>query len=62
MKTGRPVKILYTREEVFFAHRGRHPTRIRAKTGFAKDGTIKAYDSDLVLDGGAPPSKTRSES
>ena len=25
--TGRPVKILYTREEVFYAHRGRHPMR-----------------------------------
>ena len=25
MVSGRPVKILYTREEVFYAHRGRHP-------------------------------------
>src|SRR2546421_499227 len=28
MKTGRPVKILYTREEVFYAHRGRHPMKM----------------------------------
>ncbi len=53
MKTGRPVKILYTREEVFLAHRGRHPTRIKAKTSFDKDGMITAYDADLLLDGGA---------
>ena len=28
-KTGRPVKILYTREEEFYAHRGRHPAGFR---------------------------------
>ncbi len=33
MKTGRPVKILYTREEVFYAHRGRHPMRLRYRAG-----------------------------
>ncbi len=33
MVTGRPVKILYTREEVFYAHRGRHPMRLRYRTG-----------------------------
>ncbi len=29
MITGRPVKILYTREEVFYAHRGRHPMQMQ---------------------------------
>ena len=33
MITGRPVKILYTREEVFYAHRGRHPMRMHYRTG-----------------------------
>ena len=33
MKTGRPVKILYTREEVFYAHRGRHPFHMTYRTG-----------------------------
>jgi CO/xanthine dehydrogenase Mo-binding subunit len=28
MITGRPVKLLYTREEVFYAHRGRHPMKM----------------------------------
>jgi len=53
MKTGRPVKILYTREEVFYAHRGRHPMRMKYRTGFTKDGKITAVDAKTVLDGGA---------
>ncbi|MEM7160262.1 MAG: xanthine dehydrogenase family protein molybdopterin-binding subunit [Myxococcota bacterium] len=52
-KTGRPVKILYTREEVFYSHRGRHPMRMKYRTGFDKTGKIKAVDARTVLDGGA---------
>ena len=33
MITGRPVKFLYTREEEFYAHRGRHPMRMHMKVG-----------------------------
>ena len=33
MITGRPVKMLYTREEVFYAHRGRHPMHMHYRTG-----------------------------
>ncbi|MBI2164575.1 MAG: molybdopterin-dependent oxidoreductase [candidate division NC10 bacterium] len=33
MLTGRPVKICLTREEVFYAHRGRHPVTLWFKTG-----------------------------
>src|SRR5713101_761329 len=32
--TGRPVKITLTREEVFYAHRGRHPVLMKVRTGF----------------------------
>jgi 4-hydroxybenzoyl-CoA reductase alpha subunit len=53
MITGRPVKILYTREEVFYAHRGRHPMLMRYKTGASADGVIKAVDARTILDGGA---------
>jgi 4-hydroxybenzoyl-CoA reductase subunit alpha len=53
MKTGRPVKILYTREEAFYSHRGRHPMRMRYKTGFARDGRITAVDAHTLIDGGA---------
>ncbi len=38
--TGRPVKILYTREEVFYAHRGRHPMRLKYRTGVTRDGRL----------------------
>jgi CO/xanthine dehydrogenase Mo-binding subunit len=52
-KTGRPVKILYTREEVFYAHRGRHPMRMKYRTGFTKDGKITGVDARTLIDGGA---------
>ncbi len=51
--TGRPVKLLYTREEVFYSHRGRHPMRMRYRTGVDREGRILALDARTVLDGGA---------
>jgi 4-hydroxybenzoyl-CoA reductase alpha subunit len=53
LATGRPVKITLTREEVFYAHRGRHPVLMRLKTGVQADGTIVAMDLETLLDGGA---------
>ncbi|CAN5666464.1 xanthine dehydrogenase family protein molybdopterin-binding subunit [soil metagenome] len=53
MKTGRPVKILYTREEVFYAHRGRHPFLMKYRVGATVDGKLKAVDAKTLLDGGA---------
>lgn len=53
MKCGRPVKLLYTREEVFYAHRGRHPMKMRYRVGASQDGRIDAVDGRLLLDGGA---------
>ncbi len=53
MVTGRPVKILYTREEVFYAHRGRHPMRLRYRTGIRRDGTLTGTDAVIHIDGGA---------
>lgn len=53
MMTGRPVKCLYTREEVFYAHRGRHPMRMHFKCGAKKDGTLTAVKSHIDIDGGA---------
>jgi 4-hydroxybenzoyl-CoA reductase alpha subunit len=52
MKTGRPVKITLTREEVFYCHRGRHPALLWVKTGLKKDGTITAMHFRSALDGG----------
>jgi 4-hydroxybenzoyl-CoA reductase subunit alpha len=53
MITGRPVKFLYTREEEFYAHRGRHPMRIHMKVGAAADGKLTAVDARTFIDGGA---------
>jgi 4-hydroxybenzoyl-CoA reductase subunit alpha len=53
MKTGRPVKILYTREEVFYAHRGRHPFHMQYRTGCSSEGKLRSVDARIVLDGGA---------
>ena len=50
--TGRPVKICLTREEVFYCHRGRHPTLMKVRTGVKKDGEITAMHFQTVLDGG----------
>jgi 4-hydroxybenzoyl-CoA reductase subunit alpha len=52
MITGRPVKIVLTREEVFYCHRGRHPTLMWVKSGVTKDGSIKALHFKTLLDGG----------
>src|SRR3989475_3970381 len=48
-----PVKITYTREEVFWAHRGRPRTIIDLKTGADKDGRITAVKARVIQDGGA---------
>jgi 4-hydroxybenzoyl-CoA reductase subunit alpha len=47
-----PVKITYTREEVFLAHRGRPRTIIDLTTGVKKDGSIVAVKARVVQDGG----------
>ena len=52
-KAGRPVKILYTREEVFLAHRGRHPMDMKMTLAATSDGRLTAVDSDVLIDGGA---------
>src|SRR5437764_439155 len=51
-KAQRPVKITYTREEVFWAHRGRPRTIIDLKTGVKNDGRITAVKARVVQDGG----------
>ena len=53
MLTGRPVKCTLTREEVFYAHRGRHPVLLWMRTGVSADGRITAMHLKSALDGGA---------
>ena len=53
MRTGRPVKFVYDREEVFTSTRQRHPMHIQLKTGMKKDGTLLAQQFKVIADGGA---------
>jgi 4-hydroxybenzoyl-CoA reductase subunit alpha len=48
-----PVKITYTREEVFWAHRGRPRTVVDLKTGVKNDGRITSVKARVIQDGGA---------
>jgi CO/xanthine dehydrogenase Mo-binding subunit len=53
MKAGKPVKLVYDREEDMVATTKRHPSRTIIKTGHRKDGTLVFMDIDFALDGGA---------
>ena len=52
-KAGKPVKLIYDREEDMAATPKRHPSRTRIKTAFDGEGRMLALDIDFVLDGGA---------
>jgi selenium-dependent xanthine dehydrogenase len=52
-RTGRPVKMLYTRAESLLFHPKRHATVIRIKTGAKRDGRLTAVEAELYGDGGA---------
>lgn len=49
----RPVKVAYTREEVFTSTLLRHPVSIRSKVGVMKDGKIVAREIELFWNTGA---------
>ena len=53
MKTGKPVKMNYNREQVFQYGRARHQFTHTMTTGVKKDGTILALKHLCYLDGGA---------
>lgn len=53
MKTGKPVKMNYTRQQVFLHSRARHQFRHVLKTGVKKDGTLLALANECYLEGGA---------
>ena len=52
-KSGRPVKIVNTREEEFVTSRYRYRMVIYLKTGVKKDGTIVAREAKVITDNGA---------
>jgi hypothetical protein len=53
LRTGRPVKILYSHEESFFGHVHRHPARLRYEHGATRDGRLVHVKARILLDGGA---------
>jgi CO/xanthine dehydrogenase Mo-binding subunit len=52
-KAGRPVKLIYDRLEDMWATTKRHPSRTKISAGFETDGTLRALEIEVDLDGGA---------
>jgi CO/xanthine dehydrogenase Mo-binding subunit len=53
LHTGKPVKMVYSREESFFGHVHRHPASLRYEHGSTADGRLVYVKAHIVLDGGA---------
>jgi len=53
LRTGRPVKMVYGREESFFGHVHRHPAKLRYEHGAGEDGRLVYVKATILLDGGA---------
>jgi CO/xanthine dehydrogenase Mo-binding subunit len=52
-KSGRPVKLIYDREEDMAATTKRHPSRTRHCTAVTRDGRLLGMEIEFVIDGGA---------
>ena len=52
-KSGRPVKMVYGRQEDIEATTKRHPAEVEITTGCDRDGTFRAASVRIVMDGGA---------
>ncbi|HDL65028.1 MAG TPA: xanthine dehydrogenase family protein molybdopterin-binding subunit, partial [Proteobacteria bacterium] len=52
-KTGRPVRLIFSRRESLIATYKRHPARVKARIGFKKDGSILAFQGEVYFDTGA---------
>jgi xanthine dehydrogenase D subunit len=58
LRTGRPVKMSYGREESFYGHVHRHPATMTYEFGAERDGTLVYAKAHVLLDGGAYASST----
>jgi xanthine dehydrogenase D subunit len=58
LRTGKPVKMSYNREESFFGHVHRHPATMHYEHGAAADGQLVYVRATIFLDGGAYASST----
>lgn len=53
LRTGRPVKMVYSREESFLGHVHRHPAILRYEHGADRNGRLRYVRCSITLDGGA---------
>ncbi|MGC0418050.1 xanthine dehydrogenase subunit D [Embleya sp. AB8] len=58
LRTGRPVKMVYNREESFHGHVHRHPAKMYYEHGATRDGKLVYVRARMYFDGGAYASKT----
>jgi len=58
LHTGKPVKMVYNREESFYGHVHRHPAKMYYEHGATRDGRLVYVRTRLFLDGGAYASST----
>ena len=52
-KSGKPVRVTFDREEVYWVNRGRHPSRIEMNLHADRKGRICGIETDALIDGGA---------
>jgi nicotinate dehydrogenase large molybdopterin subunit len=53
MKTQRPVRLVFTREESIISTAKRHPSRTVLRMGLMRDGRIRSLQMKMICDGGA---------
>jgi CO/xanthine dehydrogenase Mo-binding subunit len=53
LRTRRPVKMSYGRQESFYGHVHRHPSRVWMRHGASRDGKLVNIQARLLVDGGA---------
>ncbi|MEY9863033.1 xanthine dehydrogenase D subunit [Catenulispora sp. GAS73] len=58
LRVGKPVKMVYNREESFFGHVHRHPASMKYTYGATAEGKLVFADVEIVLDGGGYTSAT----
>jgi len=58
LHTGKPVKMVYNREESFYGHVHRHPASLHYEFGAQLNGKLAYARAHILLDGGAYASST----
>lgn len=53
LRTGRPARLVYTRQEELVASRTRHPMRVTVRLGAKRDGTLHAVEMTATSNTGA---------